>query len=436
MSEDKWLFRLREWHQKDYPNEEVDFWRVYKPWLALSFSAFVVGELSHLPELCERRFDWLVLGQMIPMNPAASGRPSKIERLHQLFKTSPSKHVLFETREVHRLLSSLPLGAEFIDRARFHSAQRLQALPNPSPPKSFGGKLNSQNTEFRLALGDGEYIVIAQNSRDAWDEESWTALGFGSATYGLPFKFQFDVPMPSADGRTEKDKTNQSGMVVASDEPNPVVEILKTQQGCPMSLNMLVPNRWDEGAITRQLSQLRAERPGLIPHFIESITERFVVRQDDQTAQARIRFLTSQIQQLKLAKEFQQTVDDLQLLTLEKAKRIKSIELETEELDIKKRVLSQKERLEALREQKKMELEIAQLEQQIEELKNPAQPEARPTPEQLRARRHAASEERLQLLKGLKREALKISDEDERIQKVNAIDDEVEREMEEWRKSL
>jgi hypothetical protein len=58
------------------------------------------------------------------------------------------------------------------------------------------------------------------------------------------------------------------------------------------------------------------------------------------------------------------------------------------------------------------------------------------TADQQREKRHANSEARLQKLKALKQEALKLDDSDERMQKVNAVDDEIQQEMDQWRKTL
>src|SRR5438034_3426616 len=53
----------------------------------------------------------------------------------------------------------------------------------------------------------------------------------------------------------------------------------------------MVPSHWDETAVTAQLTQLRQHRPSLVPHFVDSIKERFIVGQDNRTAQARLRFM-------------------------------------------------------------------------------------------------------------------------------------------------
>ena len=84
-------------------------------------------------------------------------------------------------------------------------------------------------------------------------------------------------------------------------------------------------------------SSSATRNPPVIPHFVESVKERWIVRQDDRTAEVRLQFMKRQLEQLKLAKDCQQTIDDLQLLSLEKVKRIKSLELETHELDLKKK---------------------------------------------------------------------------------------------------
>jgi hypothetical protein len=193
---------------------------------------------------------------------------------------------------------------------------------------------------------------------------------------------------------------------------------------------------WNEVSITRQLQQLRGQKPSLVVHFVDSMKERFIVRQDDRTAQVRLQFLRNQIEQLKLNKDFQQLLDDLELLSLEREKRVKTLELENQELDVKKRSLNQKEKLESLREQRKMELEIAQLEQQIQAVKISQVAEPKLSAEERRDKEKEACEARIQSLKQEKQKALKIEDEAERVQRVNAIDDAIQREMERWAKLL
>ena len=202
---------------------------------------------------------------------------------------------------------------------------------------------------------------------------------------------------------------------------------------------MGVSSEWNELFITQQLRQLRDQKPDLIPHFVESVKERFIVRQDDRTAQVRLGFLRSQLEQLKLAKEFQQTIDDIQLLGLEKAKRVKTLELETEELDNKQKNRSRFDELTALKERKRIELEIAQLDRQIEELKNSPKPQAQPSPEDLRIQKKAAQEARIAQLRREQKESVEAIPpdlEDQRRKVSNMYADVIERELENLRKIL
>src|SRR5690242_8348837 len=72
----------------------------------------------------------------------------------------------------------------------------------------------------------------------------------------------------------------------------------QTSEEVAMLPNVVLPAQWDEPAITRQLQQLRDQRPAVIPHFVQSVKERWILRQDDRTAEVRLRFLKTQIEQL------------------------------------------------------------------------------------------------------------------------------------------
>jgi hypothetical protein len=84
----------------------------------------------------------------------------------------------------------------------------------------------------------------------------------------------------------------------------------------------------------------------------------------------------------------------------------------------------------------KAEAELATARKRLDDLKRQPQQEAKPSAEEERVRRHAASEAKLEKLRAAKAEAMKIADEDERVRRANAIEDAYQREMEEWAKSL
>jgi hypothetical protein len=193
---------------------------------------------------------------------------------------------------------------------------------------------------------------------------------------------------------------------------------------------------WDETAIAERLQRMSSEEPKVITHYISSVRDRWVLHQDDRTAGVRLRFLKSQIEQLKLGREIQQIRDDIDLLLLEREKRIKTLQLEVREVDLKKHMGSQLDDLAVLRERKKIELDIAELDEQIYRRRNPSTPEPQLTPEEQKAKDKAACEAKIATLKQEKQNALKITDEAERMLRINAIDDAIQREMERWAKLL
>jgi hypothetical protein len=193
---------------------------------------------------------------------------------------------------------------------------------------------------------------------------------------------------------------------------------------------------WDERSIAQHLNQLRGQSPTVVAHYIESIKTRFVLNQNDKTAVARSKFLKTQIDELKLFREGEQVVTDLKALGLEREKRLKTLQLENAQLDDTMRTRSERERLIALKERKQIELEIAQIEKQMEEMKNPRKSEPELTAEQRRNQEKQNCEARMTELKAQKQVALKVDDEDERMRKVNAIDAALEHEYERWAKLL
>jgi len=238
------------------------------------------------------------------------------------------------------------------------------------------------------------------------------------------------------------------GIAVSANKPQPgtagsdaniaLVPIQPTemQKGPSMPSESALPVQWDEIAITRQLDNLRGQPPAVVSHYVESVKERWVLNQNDKTAAVRARFLKTKIEELKLFKEGQQIAIDLEALALEREKRLKTLQLENAQLDATMRARGEREQMQALRERKQLELEIAKLDKEIRDLNAPAKIEAELTPEQKRQKEREASEAHMADLKAQKQEALKIPDEDERRLRVNAIDAALEREYERWARLL
>jgi len=200
--------------------------------------------------------------------------------------------------------------------------------------------------------------------------------------------------------------------------------------------NLDLPAKWDDSEITRLL-QLHQDQPVLLSHAVSSIKARMILNQDLKTAQRRLKLVQSVLEVFKTNKELQGIVHELQLARAEF--EIRQIEAAARLEDVHARQKSEQQ-LRLLRQQRdelQLVKEITQLRHEtsaIEEAAKPRTPEL--TPEQQRAQKHAESEARIQKLKLLKQEALTLDDGEERVQRVNAIDDEIQQELEQWRRTL
>jgi hypothetical protein len=146
-------------------------------------------------------------------------------------------------------------------------------------------------------------------------------------------------------------------------------------------------------------------------------------------------WLKTKVEELKLGKDMQTAMADLMLVGSEQDLRAKKLELEHKRVDMQ---IRQQEELEDARlqnERLRIEFESAQLKAKMKALKSPATP-AEVAPDQKRAYDRTKCEERISYLKAEKEKAQKIPDEDERLHKVNAIDDVLQREFERWSKLL
>ncbi len=214
-----------------------------------------------------------------------------------------------------------------------------------------------------------------------------------------------------------------------------IVEVVPYSKGIT---TIELPAKWDDHEVTRLLQRYQ-DQPTVLSHAVSSIKTRMVMNQDIKTAQKRLALIASVIQLFKLNQEMQGILYDIQMA--EKEFEIRQVETQTRLEDARDRQQSERQlrRLRAEREAMQLQKEITQIRYDtdaIDQCRRPVTQAPQPTPEQQRAQRHSASEARIQKLKDLKRQASKLDDPDESGQKINAIDDEIQREMEEWRKTL
>jgi hypothetical protein len=153
----------------------------------------------------------------------------------------------------------------------------------------------------------------------------------------------------------------------------------------------VLPPEWNDQLITQQIQSLQ-QRPPVLSHFIHSVIGRFIIGQNDKTAQKRTQLILSAINQLKATKDLQIAIDDLQIHSLER--EIRFTEKEIDRNSALDRLAKQKE-LEALKrrkEQLELEVGIAKLEHEkrgYEERSEPEKAKAQPSREELRERKKA-----------------------------------------------
>ena len=196
-----------------------------------------------------------------------------------------------------------------------------------------------------------------------------------------------------------------------------------------------LPDRWNESVVAGDLRRLSGNVSAL-GHYVENLRERFIIRQDVKTLNHRAQWLEAKLKELKVALDIQGTAFNLAIQRKEHELRAKQLALQHLQVDDD---LAGSIDLAPLRKENNrltLEAEGARLRKAIRELTPDPKKDGSVSPEQQKYQRHTASEARLQKLKSLKQDALKLDDPEERMHKVNAIDDEILKEMEVWRTSL
>ena len=162
------------------------------------------------------------------------------------------------------------------------------------------------------------------------------------------------------------------------------------------STAIVLPASWDEHFVSQQIEHYQRQ-PALLTHFIHCVKDRFIVGQEDRTAAVRSRFIKTKIEQLKLAKELQLAIDDLNFLELER--EIRRLELENRRDGLQEDGASQRHLagLHRERDALKIKLEIAQINDQMQQLQG--KPEAKVSKDQQRLERRQEIERDIERLK-------------------------------------
>jgi hypothetical protein len=185
-------------------------------------------------------------------------------------------------------------------------------------------------------------------------------------------------------------------------------------------MNTALPTEWNDAQITDQLISLR-ERPPILAHFVDSVIGRFIIGQNDKTAEKRTHLIRTVIGQLEARKDLQVAIDNLQIHSLERAIRFKEKEIEHASLVDRLAKLQELEDLRRQKEKLELEVDIAKLQQEKRNYEKVAEPvRQKQTREELREAKkiqikqaeNEAAEAILEVTKGLPFDELSPDDQD------------------------
>jgi hypothetical protein len=165
------------------------------------------------------------------------------------------------------------------------------------------------------------------------------------AATALLFRFLFTKNSTSNEGGVPREDSNNS-LAFASGR-----------------MSELLPSTWDDQHITQRILALE-HRPPVLAHFINSLKGRFIIGQNDKTAQKRTQLILSVTKQLHATKELRIALDDLQLHELERDIRFKKTELERRSIEDRLAKQQELEDLHRRKERLELEVQIAKLEQE------------------------------------------------------------------------
>ncbi len=144
--------------------------------------------------------------------------------------------------------------------------------------------------------------------------------------------------------------------------------------------DVLVPPKWDEGLIAMQFRNL-AHRPAMLGVFVSSVRDRFILNQDEKTSAIRIRYLRTKLEELKVGKELQREIDDLEFRETDLEIRRLEQELKKSDLAHQVKIRAELRGAEHKRDILRVKLEQEQIGKEIRDLKKrpnpPPSPEAR-----------------------------------------------------------
>ncbi len=162
--------------------------------------------------------------------------------------------------------------------------------------------------------------------------------------------------------------------------------------------NML--QRWDEKEIALELNKLQT-RPSLLVHYVESVRQRFIERQDVKTAAVRIAFLEKQVSLLRLANEYTDLKNELSLKAKKFNNEAARVDLENQSIRLGFKDENTERRIQELENEARLieqELKLTKLKKELDALSNPPQPERKLSNQEIREEKRQNIKSRIQKL--------------------------------------
>ena len=175
--------------------------------------------------------------------------------------------------------------------------------------------------------------------------------------------------------------------------------------------------KWDERELSLDLRRLE-NTPSLLVHYVESVRNRFIERQDVKTAAVRMAFLEKQVGLLRLANEYTDLRNELALkgqkfnndvLKLNRKNQAARLEFKDEAAELELQSLENERR------KIEKQLELARLKRELDALNNPPPPPAPPP---------TKAEERAQRLREIEKRIENVTGQIEKIEKFSVASDE------------
>jgi hypothetical protein len=223
------------------------------------------------------------------------------------------------------------------------------------------------------------------------------------------------IVKPGTDSKEDQEQPSQANLAVVEENHSLVV------QPTPEKTLGLTPSRF---SFVNRRTKARLES---YTGVLTAATAMIGAQTELEKAKARFVDLGRELGRLRKQAE-------LEGLTLDN--QIATEKLNSQNLEHRYRTQQELDALTHERDLLKTKLEIAELAAKIKEQEKPPEHEPRLSRDEQRLLRDAAHESRLHELRKKKRRAEKIKDEEERVRVLNIIDATIEREMEQWGKSL